>query len=103
MIYTQEYTLTYYICRSLETGIFSRIVSADICQITSFDVIIGNQLMDPYSPGYFKNSLGKIIFHEYIISAFPLMKRKVKTCRSFVILARVRNYVNLSTNIFYSA
>ena len=99
MIYTQEYTLTYYICRSLETGIFSRIVSADICQITSFDVIIGNQSIDPY----FGNGIGKVIFHEYIISAFPLMKRKVKTCRSFVILARVRNYVNLSTNIFYSA
>ena len=100
MIYTQEYTLTYYICRSLETGIFSRIVSADICQITSFDVIIGNQSIDP---GYFENAIGKVIFHEYIISAFPLMKRKVKTCRSFVILSRVRNYVNLSTNIFYSA
>ena len=94
MIYTQEYTLTYYICRSLETGIFSRIVSADICQITSFDVIIGR---------YFENAIGKVIFHEYIISAFPLMKRKVKTCRSFVILEGVRNYVNLSTNIFYSA
>ena len=102
MIYTQEYTLTYYICRSLETGIFSRIVSADICQITSFDVSIGNQSIDSYSQ-CFENAIGKVIFHEYIISAFPLMKLKVKTCRSFVILARVRNYVNLSTNIFYSA